>query len=123
MTSQAQYEGLVEWLAGGRRGLSSDQIVTSLTGLDALGERWGDYAPHHPHDPADLARCRRLLDAVPALKREFHRMAAVSKEWAALVPVWDELCALMDEEAPDWERGKGEAPRTFERMQELRRTA
>lgn len=110
--------GLVEWLASGERGVSSNQIVESLTGIQTDVEGWV-FGGTHPSDPDDLMRCRKLLAAVPSLKAELPRMATVSREWAALVAEWDELCAMMDAEAPEWEHGKGIAPKTFSRMYDL----
>ena len=108
-------ENLIRWLAGGRRGVSSNTMVQHLTGLPALGGRHGD----HPHDPDDMTRCRRLLDEVPELQSEFHRMATYSGPWAKLVKHWQELCDLMDDEAPRWREGQGRSTKTYERMREL----
>jgi hypothetical protein len=105
--------GLVEWLAGGERGISSNTMVTHLFGINALGDwPW----PSHPHDPADLRRCRLLIQQVPEVGRELPRMATCSAEWAALVAHWDELCALLDKELRDPRRS---APLTYRRMREL----
>jgi hypothetical protein len=106
---------LVRWLAGGDRGTSSETIVQHLTGLPALGGLHGD----HPHDPQDLARCRKLLEAVPWLRAEFPRMASRSDVWARLVENWDDLCKMMDNEAPEWREKRGSAPVTYARMRYL----
>lgn len=107
----------VRWLANGERGISSETIFTHLTGINALRDWGGD----HPHDPADLRRCRLLLDQCPALQAELPRMAGVSAVWGSLVQHWDELCALMDEEIPNWRAPKrgALAPRTYARMKEI----
>jgi hypothetical protein len=107
---------LVNWLACGARGISSNTMVTHLCGINAMGA-WG--SRDHPHDPDDLSRCRKLLAAVPLLVPLLPRMASCSPEWAALVTHWDELCALMDEESPRWSDGIGSAPKTYRRMREL----
>jgi hypothetical protein len=107
---------LINWLANGRRGISSNTIVERLTGIKTLDD-WGG---SHPLDPADLGRCRRLLDDVPELQNEFSRMRDVSPTWAALVDRWDELCATMDREAPEWRSGIGSAPETYRIMKEIR---
>ena len=111
---------MVAWLAGGRRGISSNSIFSHLTGMDA---RAGWARPSAPLYPVDLGRCRRLLDACPELRAALPRMAELSPTWAALVAEWDELCALMDEENPGWRDGWGAAPRTYHRMQALRESA
>lgn len=105
----------VMWLASGRRGLSSETLFTFLTGVDAEG----DHGHRYPLDPADLGRCRRLLEQCPELRSCLPRVCAAGPEWAALVQRWDELCALMDEESPEWRDDRGSAPRTYALMQEI----
>jgi hypothetical protein len=110
---------LVRWLASGERGISSNTIVQHLTGLKTMRDGYMS----HPYDPDDLSRCRKLLEAVPLLKLMLPGMATCSPEWAALVARWDELCSLMDEEAPRWNEGIGSAPKTYELMASLRKNA
>lgn len=115
------HPGLFEWLASGERGVSSNTIVTHLTGINALGA-WP--YPSHPLDPDDLRRCRLLFLAVPSLRAEFPRMAMCSNEWAALVRRWSDLCQLMDSEAPRWPRREWAAcPKTYALMKELEESA
>ena len=102
-------EAATRWLAGGERGLSSETIFTHLTGINALNVR----DKYHPYDPADLRRCRLLLEQVPELVPLFHKMSTASKEWAALVKSWADLCTTMDAESPDWRTGGGSAPKTY----------
>lgn len=104
----------MQWLANGKRGISSDTIFTHLTGVVAT-----DGYESHPHDPADLGRCRRLLDQVPELREAFPRMRAVSAVWSRLVDEWDVLCEMMDLEAPQWRNGGGNCPKTYQRMKQL----
>lgn len=73
-----------------------------------------------PSDPSDLRRCRLLLKAVPEFRKRFHEMRKASKKWAVAVDHWDELCALFDQEAPNWAtREYWEAKRTYKRMKEI----
>lgn len=104
-----------EWLATGFHGISSMTIFKRLTGVKppSLSHE------HHPSDPDDLGRCRRLLDQVPDLHARLNEMADVSPVWQKLVAEWEALCRLMDSEAPDWRNGKGAAPKTYARMKEL----
>lgn len=104
-----------EWLATGSHGISSMTIFKRLTGVrpPSLSHE------RHPSDPDDLARCRRLLDQVPKLRTRLGEMADVSPTWQKLVAEWEDLCQLMDSEAPDWRHGKGSAPKTYARMKEL----
>jgi len=108
-------ESLVMWLASGERGISSNTIVEHLTGIPATRGRWQGY----PHDPDDLWRCRKLLREVPLLAPLLPNMATASKEWAALVPCWQELCAMMDAEAPNWPEHGSRAMKTYHRMRAL----
>lgn len=110
------WPSLVEWLAGGERGTSSNTIVQHITNLPALA---GD-DPDFPYDPSDLKRCRQLFDQVPELVPLFDRMRTCSPEWEWLVENWAELCALMDEEAPNWRNGQGGCPKTYARMRAMR---
>lgn len=106
---------LIQWLANGSRGISSNTIVSHLTGINALDYGNGST----PSDPADLRRCRLLLEQCPELVAEFPKMAGVSPEWATLVRNWDTLCEMMDEESPDWRDCKGKAARTYSQMKAL----
>jgi hypothetical protein len=91
-------ENAIQWLANGERGLSSETIFATITGMKV-----GDYPDKsHPYDPGDLRRCRLLLDACPEIAERLSLMALVSSAWAALTPRWQELCAVMDEETPNW---------------------
>lgn len=95
-------EAAVKWLGSGERGVSSNTLFTVLTGVNALSDNHKSY----PHDQFDLRRCRLLLEACPELMPELPRMADVSPQWAKLVQHWDELCAMMDEETPNWRKPK-----------------
>jgi hypothetical protein len=96
-----------EWLLSGDTGLSSEAIMAWM-----LGAREGRF--RHPHDPADLGRCLRLLDRIPEWRARLGEMAAASPQWSALVGVWAELEGLYREEEPT-----GNAPRCFRRMREV----
>jgi len=113
-------EAAIKWLAIGHHGGSSNAIFYRLTGVPPMEMSAGDMAHlAHPHDPDDLSRCRRLLEEVPELATRIGEMASAGEEWASLVAVWDELCATMDSESPEWRSGKGSAPRTAGMMREI----
>lgn len=100
------------WLASGSRGRSSNTMFTVLTGVDALG----DSGKSHPHDPDDLDRCLRLLEAVPELRPLLPKMAGVSPEWAALISNWAEIeRSHLDEVGLGWTKARS-APRTYDLM-------
>lgn len=84
--------GARAWLASDDTGLSSKCMCRVLFGL-------GDGENDFPRDSSDFGRCYRFLQAVthgalPANWRS--QMAAVSKEWAALIPKWDRLTELYE---------------------------
>lgn len=88
---------VVQWLAGGERGASSDTIVAHLTGLSV--PRQGV-----PRDYWDLRRCLLLLEQCPSLGTRFDDMAEAGVEWASLVAKWDALKTCVAED-PDWRSG------------------
>ena len=104
-------QAALEWLAFGERGISSETILSNLTGAPIrLPSKWD-----HPYDPADFRRCRLLLEAVPELAGRLHQMSSVSPEWAALVRDWQGICTAMDAEVPNWRTPKNRegAPLTY----------
>lgn len=110
--------GLVEWLAGGRRGVSSNTMVQHLTGWPALDSRY-DRKGDIPHDPDDLDRCLQLLEAVPLLRVMLPQMATHSPGWAALVEHWAEIEAShLDEVGLRWTKAR-RAPKTFALMRKV----
>lgn len=111
--------GALSWLASGERGASSEAIFERMTGLPVGPSLRGAY----PLDPGDLRRCRLLLEAVPAFRARLSEMADVGPVWAGLVARWEELCAIVDEEAPEWRKGSGRAPRAYAVMGEIEKAA
>jgi hypothetical protein len=110
---------LVRWLANGERGGSSNAIVTYLAGIPA-SVWWSERA--HPRDPDDLVRCLKLLWSVPELAPRLPEMASASRQWAALIAIWPELCRTLDEEVPDWQTSqRWSAPRTYALMRDALR--
>lgn len=110
-------DNAIQWLASGSRGLSSETIFTAITGV-----RIGDADDvNHPWDPDDFRRCRLLLEACPEIAAELPKMSIASRAWAALVPRWNDICTLMDEETPNWRTPSrfDTAPRTYALMKEI----
>ena len=89
-----------EWLHSHDTGLSSEAIFHYMT----LGVTGGS----HPHDPADLARCLRLLARFPEWRERLPEMANVGKGWALLLPHWAEVERSFIEEAG------GKLPKQFD---------
>lgn len=107
------------WWVHGERGVSSETIFDWLV--------WGEVRrfAHHPLDPDDFRRCELLLRAVPELRGRLSEMATVSPEWAGLVERWDEIAALIEEEAPGIYEGdrSSRAPKSYALMRSIERAA
>lgn len=103
-------QAVVEWLAGGERGKSSEAICRKMYPgiLDGHGI-------DHPHDPDDFRRCRLFLKQIGASDVEC--MRGVSPQWTALVDRWAEIEVSFLEEEPT-----GSAPKTYNLMKMAMRT-
>lgn len=106
-------EAAKRWLENGERGLSSETMFTRFTGIELDGNR------DAPMDGDDFRRCRLLLDQVPEFQAKLHLMKDVSKEWHGLVDCWQDLCDVMDDEAPDWRKREGTSRRLNAKMKEF----
>lgn len=112
--------GVLRWFANGEIGTSSACMALVASTGEMPDDLW---RRDHPRDPDDLNRCIRLVACVPEVRQQFSRLAEVSPEWAAVIAHWDELVELFHGEAgPNWSNAR-RAPRTYDRMQELFRTA
>jgi len=83
------YKAIAEWATGRSTGASATCIARVMMGLKSDGS--------YPCDGGDFGRCEVLLDAVPSLRADLSRMAAVNKYWAALIPRWNEIKASKDQ--------------------------
>lgn len=79
------------WLLNGERGNSSNAMCKRIFGVPE------DAGKDYPLDPDDLRRCVLFLAATNAHDK-VPLMADVSKEWAALVGVWDKIVSTLREE-------------------------
>lgn len=114
-------ETALNWLANGERGLSSEQMFETFTGLPCRSRHFKN-VPCHPHDPADLRRCVELLKSVTEFRGRMEEMRAVSSAWSRLVDRWDELTALLEQEMADTSNN-GSATKTYNLMKEILRDA
>jgi len=105
----------VEWLSNGERGASSDTMFTHIMGVDALR----GLSPSYPLDVGDFRRCRLLLESVPEVREGFPKMRSAGRHWVTLLDHWQELCDLMDREAPDWRLNQGWARGTQKMLDSL----
>ena len=106
-------DNMLRWLLTGEVGSSSKAMAAHLCGFPCSG--------HTPSDPGDFARCIVLLESVPELRAELHRMAEVSVAWAALVARWGEIEATYrgEEQSHCWRYGRWSAPKTMKLMREV----
>lgn len=104
---------VIKWLANGRTGISSKTMAFWLAFV-IKPEDCG-----HPHDPADLDRCLRLLAAAPGLRADLPSMRGISPHWSALIDRWAELEAShINEVGLGWTKGR-EATKTYALMRSI----
>ncbi len=105
-------KAIMRWMFEGERGSSSECMAAV-----ALG-----FTPRHnypPADPADLNRCLKLVKAAPSVRGRFKEIAALSKQWKAVIDHWDELETMFVAEVGwNWSNGQS-APKTYKRMKAL----
>ena len=105
----------LEWFASSDTGASSQTIARHMMGM----KHDGPFGVSEPSDGGDLGRCLRLLAKIPEWDPRIGELAPLSHAWAALVPHWQELKALMVEETgAAFDRNKS-APRTYKRIQQI----
>ena len=103
---------IAQWMVEGETGLSSECMAAVVLGATPR-------SAHYPLDPADLNRCMKLVKAAPVVKRHFHKIRALSKQWRIVIDHWDELSEMFVAEVGwDWSKAKS-APRTYDRMKQL----
>ncbi|EPL9568138.1 hypothetical protein MMK73_000179 [Providencia rettgeri] len=81
--------GLTAWLA-------SDDVGASSKYMAAVLSKRFDAPNHYPLDPADLARCIRLINAVPEFKERLWIMRARSIQWSFVIDNWDKWKELYE---------------------------
>lgn len=102
------------WIVGGDVGLSSKTVWATMLGISLE-----DGEVPHPHDPADLGRCLRLLEVIPEWKPRLGELASLSPEWKALICRWDEVATSMETEVGiAWQKAKS-APATYAMMKSI----
>ena len=101
----------LDWLRNGRVGSSSYTLCVALTGATDPSREDGK---DNPWDPDDFGRCDKFFKAVPEARAKISEMSAVSPQWAALAPIWDELETLYSED-----KEPGNPKRLYERMKEV----
>lgn len=106
----AQARGLVDvamWLRLGERGSSSEAMCKRIFGLPAVA------GTGHPHDPDDLARCLKFVEATDSADK-VALMRDVSPQWSRLVDVWERLVESLRREMQEGTT----APETYALLQQ-----
>jgi len=98
----------LRWLAAGEHGPACLALFLLLTGVRP--RHYHGTLRDFPRDAGAFRRCRLLIEQVPSLRQALEVLAervheAGVAEWAALAQAWDDICAHMDYEAPDWRHG------------------
>ena len=102
---------VLSWIATGRVGASSQAMAMAACGLPSDGS--------YPHDPADLNRCLLMLEAVPEVRANFDKIAALGVVWGRLIARWGEIEeAFLDEAGRNWSKAES-APKTYQLMKEV----
>lgn len=103
---------VLRWIATGRVGASSKAMAMAACDMPTDGA--------YPSDPADLNRCLLMLEAVPEVRQQFAKVAAISRPWANFIENWGKLEAMFLEEVGlNWSKAQS-APKTYEFMKSLR---
>jgi hypothetical protein len=108
---------IMNWLAKGEVGLSSQEIAYQMSGADSNRTHCT-----HPSDPSDFKRCLKLINAVPEIRGRLDEMRHKSKQWDALVENWERLEKCFMDEVGGWLVGEDydkRATKTYQMMQEI----
>ena len=106
----------LQWVVSDDTGSSSLRIWAHMTGCER--DSYFDW----PHDPADLGRCLRLLEAVPDWKPRIGEMGRYGDGWARLAPRWNEVAESMESECGIRGEKARTAPNTYALMRSILHT-
>ena len=86
---------VLQWQATGDVGVSSATMASIALGLDKpiYGSQFGA-----PHDPSDMLRCMKLLEAIPEIRDHFPAIAKRVPTFKGVIEQWDELVEVMNRE-------------------------
>jgi len=105
---------VLQWQATGNVGVSSATMASIALGLDKpfYGGHFGA-----PHDPSDMLRCMKLLEAIPEIRDHFPAIAKRVPTFKGIIEQWDALVEVMNRECVG-ERWR--APDAYKLIQKLR---
>ncbi|EPA0062162.1 hypothetical protein ACQYIJ_004192 [Enterobacter cloacae] len=86
---------VLQWQATGDVGVSSATMASIALGLDKTfyGSHFGA-----PHDPSDMLRCMKLLEAIPEIRDHFPAIAKRVPTFKGIIEQWDDLVEVMKRE-------------------------
>lgn len=105
---------VLQWQSTGDVGVSSATMASIALGLDKPF-----YGSHFdaPHDPSDMLRCMKLLEAIPEIRDHFPTIAKRVPTFKGIIEQWDELAEVMSRECVG---DKWRAPDAYKMIKELR---
>ncbi|XPL50848.1 hypothetical protein ACMFY2_13895 [Enterobacter cloacae subsp. cloacae] len=105
---------VLQWQATGDVGVSSATMASIALGLDKPF-----YGSHFsaPHDPSDMLRCMKLLEAIPEIRDHFPAIAKRVPTFKGIIEQWDDLVEVMKRECVG-ERWR--APDAYKLIKKLR---
>lgn len=86
---------VLKWQTTGNVGVSSATMASIALGLEKpfYGSGFGA-----PHDPSDMLRCMKLLEAIPEIRDYFPVIAERVPAFKGIIEQWDELVEVMNRE-------------------------
>lgn len=86
---------VLQWQTTGNVGVSSATMASIALGLDKpfYGRNFDA-----PHDPSDMLRCMKLLEAIPEIRDHFPAIAKRVPTFKGIIKQWDELVEVMNRE-------------------------
>ncbi len=105
---------ILQWQTTGNVGVSSATMASIALGLDKpfYGSHFGA-----PHDPSDMLRCMKLLEAIPEIRDHFPAIANRVPTFKGIIEQWDALVEVMNRECVG-ERWR--APDAYKLIKKLR---
>lgn len=91
--SAALAADVMDWLAFGERGISSETMLAHFEGLPP--KLFSRSAPCHPLDNSDFRRCVQLLNAVPRYRERLDELRTLGGPWPGLVDNWQRFEGLL----------------------------
>lgn len=108
---------IMNWLANGETGISSDAIAFKMSGVIN-----GRTFLTHPIDPDDFKRCLKLINLIPEIRPRLSEMREISPEWNALIEHWSDVETSFMSEVAEWLTVKysaKSAPKTYAMMKKI----